>query len=334
MTEIAIENMPDIPGLRFRNYRGEEDIPIMHEVSEREKLATDDDWYESLDDFKTMYKNLLNCDPYKQVLIAEIDGQTIAYCRNWWSQKQMGGYNYNHFVILDPKWYGKGIRRAMFLWNEAKLREMAIEHPETETREYQAWALDTEKDWTSLLSSEGYEIVRYGFEMVRSLDVEIPDIPLPNGLEVRPVKADEYRKVWDADVEASKDSWEPIVITEEFYKNWLAAEAFQPEIWQVAWDGDEVAGAVQNFIDKGGNAQFNRKRGYTENIHVGRKWRGKGLAKALIARSFQVLKERGMEEACLGVDAENPTGALNLYESMGFEVEKTFHTYRKPVFED
>ncbi|MCK4758153.1 MAG: GNAT family N-acetyltransferase [Thermoplasmata archaeon] len=334
MTEIHVDNAPDIPGLRFRNYRGEEDLPLMHDVSEREKLATDDDYFESLDDFKTSYKNLLNCDPFKQVLIAEIDDQVIAYCRNWWSQKQQGGYNYNHFTILAPEWYGQGIRNAMSRWNEKVLREFAKAHPETETRTYQAWALDTEKDWISVLKSEGYEIVRYGFEMVRPLNIEIHDIPLPDGLEIRPARPEDYRKIWDADVEAHKDGWEPVVITEEFYKNWLASDSFQPDIWQVAWDGDEVAGAVQNFISEESNIQYNRKRGYTENIHVGRKWRGKGLAKALIARSFKIIKERGMEEACLGVDADNPTGALSLYKGMGFEVDKTFHTYRKPVFED
>jgi ribosomal protein S18 acetylase RimI-like enzyme len=57
------------------------------------------------------------------------------------------------------------------------------------------------------------------------------------------------------------------------------------------------------------------------------------VAKALIARSFQVLKEQGMTEAALGVDAENPNGALQLYKSMGFQVVKQQTTYRKPLTE-
>ncbi len=43
------------------------------------------------------------------------------------------------------------------------------------------------------------------------------------------------------------------------------------------------------------------------------------------------LKERGMTEAGLGVDAENISGALHLYESMGYRVVKTTSIYRKPL---
>jgi mycothiol synthase len=53
----------------------------------------------------------------------------------------------------------------------------------------------------------------------------------------------------------------------------------------------------------------------------------------LIARSFQVLKDHGMEEAALGVDAENPTGALHLYKKMGFKEDKTDYTYSKSLDE-
>ena len=62
-----------------------------------------------------------------------------------------------------------------------------------------------------------------------------------------------------------------------------------------------------------------------------RPWRRRGLARALIARSFRVVKEQGMTEAALGVDALNPNGALQLYRSMGFEVVKRHTTYRKPL---
>jgi len=64
---------------------------------------------------------------------------------------------------------------------------------------------------------------------------------------------------------------------------------------------------------------------------VRRPWRRRGLARALIARSFGVIKELGMTEAALGVDAENISGALQLYKSMGFQVVKRYTTYRKPM---
>ncbi len=62
-----------------------------------------------------------------------------------------------------------------------------------------------------------------------------------------------------------------------------------------------------------------------------RPWRQRGLARALIARSFRVLKDLGMTEAALGVDTENPNGALRLYQSMGFREVKRHTTFRKPL---
>jgi mycothiol synthase len=88
---------------------------------------------------------------------------------------------------------------------------------------------------------------------------------------------------------------------------------------------------VLNFIDKDQNEMYGRKRGYTENICVRRAWRKQGVAKALIAMSLKVLKERGMTEAGLGVDAENTSGALSLYKYMGYQEVKRMTIYRKEI---
>jgi ribosomal protein S18 acetylase RimI-like enzyme len=108
---------------------------------------------------------------------------------------------------------------------------------------------------------------------------------------------------------------------------------FDSSIWCVAWQGDQVAAMVISCIYKGLNETFERKRGFIDNICVRRPWRGQGLAKALIARNLIALMELGMTEAGLLVDAENKSGALHLYESMGFQVVKREVVYRKPLFE-
>ena len=86
-----------------------------------------------------------------------------------------------------------------------------------------------------------------------------------------------------------------------------------------------------NFIQRDENEKYGRKRGYTETIFVRRPWRGQGLAKALIARSFLAHREAGMTEAALGLDADNLSGALHLYRQMGFVETKRTMTYRKPL---
>jgi ribosomal protein S18 acetylase RimI-like enzyme len=75
-----------------------------------------------------------------------------------------------------------------------------------------------------------------------------------------------------------------------------------------------------NYVFAAENAQLGIRRGWLDHVSVRRPWRGRGLAKALCAESFRVLRSRGIDEAWLGVDAANPTGALGLYESLGFVV--------------
>src|SRR5258706_16411175 len=99
----------------------------------------------------------------------------------------------------------------------------------------------------------------------------------------------------------------------------------------MAWEGDEVEGQVRTFITAEENEQMHRARGYTEFISVRRPWRRRGLARALIAASFPLLRARGMTEAALGVDTENVTGALRVYEGCGFVPVSRSTVYRKPL---
>ena len=102
-------------------------------------------------------------------------------------------------------------------------------------------------------------------------------------------------------------------------------------LWRVAWDGDEIAGQVRSFINQAQNERMGRLRGYTEFISVRRPWRRRGLARALIAASFPLLRARGMTEAGLGVDTQNLSGALRVYEGCGFVPVSRETTYQKPL---
>jgi ribosomal protein S18 acetylase RimI-like enzyme len=86
-----------------------------------------------------------------------------------------------------------------------------------------------------------------------------------------------------------------------------------------------------NYIDHNENDHKKHLRGYTESISVGRKWRGTGIAKALICRSMEMFKTLGMQEVALGVDALNLTGALQLYQGLGYVTHKTLVEYTKPL---
>jgi mycothiol synthase len=139
--------------------------------------------------------------------------------------------------------------------------------------------------------------------------------------------------IWAAQEEVTRELFERVdeYWTPENYKAWTGNPGNTPELWQVAWDGERVAGMVLARIDSHSNRVLNRLRGYTEHIFARKPWRQRGLAAALIARSLAVLQAQGMEEVELAVDAENDSGAFAFYQRLGFRTFSTDIWYRKPM---
>jgi ribosomal protein S18 acetylase RimI-like enzyme len=201
---------------------------------------------------------------------------------------------------------------------EAHLRSLAAADPAPE-KVLATFGGDSVPRLEALALAAGFVPVRHGYSMVRPHVEDLPDSDLPEGLEIRPVRPEHLRPIWDAAVEAFRDAWGFVEPTEVDYQHYLTDPLdSQTDLWQIAWDGDEVAGQVRAFINEFENEQLGRKRGYTESISVRRPWRRRGLARALIGASIRQLRERGMTETALGVDTENVTGALRLYESCGY----------------
>ncbi len=331
MIEIHKGDKAAVDGLEWRGFRGKVDYPHMVAIIEASKEADQLEWVTNIEQVEKDYEYLENCDPFSDMVFAEVKGEVVGYGRCWWEQQIDQTRLYNLFAHLKPAWRDLGIRQEIVARMEMRLSQIAAAHPDDGPKHYQCWASENEQHWENLLRTRGYEPVRHGFSMVRPDLDNIPDLPLPEGLELRQADLSQWRQIWEAAREAFRDHWGAHEWPEERFEGWQVQPTFNPALWQVAWDDDEVAGGVLTFIDHEENEEYGRLRGYTETIFTRRQWRQRGLARALIARSLQRQKELGMTESSLGVDAENLSGALNLYKSMGFQVVKRFTTYRKPV---
>jgi mycothiol synthase len=333
MGSPAVEDALSIPGLTFRHFRSDEDYPAILAVNTQSKVADglDHDLH-TLESITHVYGTTRNHNPLTDVLVAEVDGKMVAFNRVFWERELDGTRVYSHVGFVLPEWRGKGIGRAMIRWAEKRASEIEA-HREKEIGDAPAYiGTETHSNMVgldNLLKAEGYEPVRYEFHMETPDLDHIPDAPLPEGLDVRPVTPEHYRAIHDASVEAFRDHWGASEADEQEFQSWIKHPLHQPEIWIVAWDGDQVAGSILNYIDHGYNARMGRKLGYTETISVRRPWRRKGLARALLARSMKLHRDLGMTQTALGVDTQNPSGALKLYESMGYRVVAQSTNYRK-----
>ena len=328
------KNLPNIPGFKFRHFQGANDYTPMASVITASELADQSPRSVTEQDLASAYQHrLMNCDPYQDMIFAEVDGVMVGYNRGWWEQGESKQRWYVHHAFLHPQWRRKGIGRAMLQWMERHLREIAATHPPELEKLYEVSVSQFQKGASILFERSGYQPVRYYYQMLRPTLDDIPLLPVPDGLEVRPATPDHYRQIWQSNAECSRDEWGHRELTEQDYQDWLHRPEFQPQLWQVAWDvaSDQVAGQVLTYIHHEENQQFNRQRGYTEGIGVRRPWRRRGLARALISLSLQAQKATGMTESALVVDTDNPSGAVRLYEDCGFRVAKRDTLYRKPV---
>ena len=323
--------------VRFRPFRDDADYERVLAILLASAKADHDDWTPSLDEIKAWCAPTAKFDPAKQIVfaLAPTGGTSVpevGVSRVSWYTGRNGARVYPQASFLLPEWRKPGIWPALIREGDRRIREMAVSHPSLSERYLQGWATESQTEWIAALKDVGYEAMRHFRNMVHPLGV-IPDAELPTGFEVRPVQADHMRKIWNAEAEVNRELFEYVAEqwTVERYGAWLADASHTPQFWQVAWDGDEVAGVVLPRIDDEGNRGRARKRGYTEHVFVRRPWRGRGLAKALLVRGLRLLKEAGMDEAELGVDSENDSGAHGFYQRLGYVTERTDIWLRKPL---
>jgi len=319
---------PPVPGVTFRAWRDPSDYDRMAAIAEAARVA------DGLERTRTAawmsaVTALAGADPQRAIIFAEGDRDAVAYVLALdWGLSPGIGRMLNHRGFVVPAWRRRGIGRSLLRIAQGGLSEAApvepgvprILHSEAESDEIGAHVL---------LDSEGYLPVRYTIHMVRPHLLDPPDPTLPEGIEARQVHSrDEASRVIWAINEAMADHWAWTPIKETAIEPTIDHPILgQTDVWQVAWAGDEVVGGVLGWIDEEENRIRQRRRGYTEAIFTRRPWRHRGIARALIGRNLRLLQEHGMTEAALGVDLENPSGALRLYESCGFVENARTTTY-------
>ncbi|MBG6218081.1 ribosomal protein S18 acetylase RimI-like enzyme [Arthrobacter sp. CAN_A6] len=225
---------------------------------------------------------------------------------------------------VDPEWRKKGIGRAIFDWQAWRSAVRLQENGLTDgvLRNY---VEERNSSHLALLERSGSSIVRYFTEMTRPLDQPIPEFPFPPELElvsfadaadrniselVRLAHNDAFQDHWGSEPR-DQESWQFTVSHPEFRPDWSLALVDRAK--------GEVAAYQLASHDADSKELLGHTEGYTDLLGVRRTWRGRGLAAALLAEAMKRYRAADMDNAGLGVDTENPSGALGLYERMGYE---------------
>jgi mycothiol synthase len=174
-----------------------------------------------------------------------------------------------------------------------------------------------------LLEARGFRLVRHFWRMDVKLSDDIPGPTEIPGVRFRTfVQGRDERAIHAAHQEAFAENWGFVVLRfEEWSQERLGASAFNPDLWFVAEDGDEVAGFLMAVDEEG--------KIWIATLGVRAKWRRRGIGEALIRHAFREFSRRGYADVGLGVDSANETGATHLYERVGMHVTRQYDAYEK-----
>jgi mycothiol synthase len=228
-------------------------------------------------------------------------------------------------VRVLPEYADRGIREYLLhLAEEWAQRQIPLAKPGVRV---------TLNSWASSLNDAAQRSFgRAGFKEVRRhwrMEIEMPEAPLipewPERVTVRTfIPGQDDRTVFDAVDEAFQDHWGYMEGNFEEWTRWtIERENFDPSLWFLAFDGDEIAGASL--------CTYQMDNGWVDTLAVRRPWRRKGLGMALLLHSCNEFYRRGRYKVGLGVDSQNLTGATRLYERAGMHVARLYISYEKEL---
>ena len=183
-----------------------------------------------------------------------------------------------------------------------------------------------------LFEDLGYRYIRSSYHMLIEMDAAMPAAEFPQGITVRTYNAQmDAAAAYLAQIDSFRDHFgfveEPFEAGLKRFRHFWEQDGFDPTLLFLAVDGDEVAGIClcpPHSIDDAG-------MGWVGTLGVRRPWRQRGIGLALLRHLFNEYYRRGKRKVGLGVDAQNLTGALRLYENAGMHVHQAFDQYEKEL---
>lgn len=327
---VMLDGPPSIPGLEARHFADASDYDRLSELTIAASLEDGIPYLPTAQNIQVEMDAADGADPVDDMVLVELDGRLVGAAG---VERVVRGDvpNYQIWGTVHPDLRRRGLGTALLGWNLARARVRASREDPLVRVELASFAEDSEIGHRALLAKDGFEGVRHFFLMRRQGLDDIPAAPLPDGLEIRPVSEDQWRTILAAENEAFRDHWGHREMGESAYKATYGRAELDTSLWVVAWDDDQIAGVVQNWVWPEENERLGVKRGWLEHISVRRPWRRRGLARAITAASLVKYREVGLDEAMLGVDSENENGALGLYERLGFAVQSRAAAYRREL---
>jgi len=272
-----------------------------------------------------------NFDPAEDIhLVFAPNGQLAGYIEVWTtSPVPVHPWMWGR---VDPDHQGRGVGTYLMHWAEERALH-ALPRVSAELRFAPRVGSVREADHArKLFEQRGYQHIRSSYHMLIEMDMPVPEAVFPEGITLRTYQTEaDAEAIYLAVEDSFRDHFgfvpEPPEEGLQRFRHFWLKEGFDPTLLFIAMDGNEIAGINLCLPHSFDDAEM----GWVGTLGVRRPWRKHGLGLALLRHSFNEFYRRGIRKVGLGVDAQNLTGALRLYEGAGMHVHQTFDQYEKEL---
>lgn len=289
----------------------------------------DNDYAETLEDLEREYDDPQSNPVLDGRVIRGAFGKLAAFLRVFVSREPMNENVAFLWSEVAPEAREQGLEQEALDWMQDRATERLAETAQAADagalpRFLRAAFPESAAESIALYEANGFRHIRSFFKMQRDLRKPIPHHPLPAGLTLRMYGEDIDERLRHAFNESFRDHWGHQDVSELEWRSFIIdVSDMRRDLSLVAMERDEVVGFSLNRIKTNENKRLKLRRGWIGNVGTRRQWRKRGIASALIVESMRRFKAEGMDYVGLGVDASSLTGALSLYEQLGFQDYKT-----------
>lgn len=240
----------------------------------------------------------------------------------------------NMYGCVQAGFEGQGIGTWLVRWAEERARQAIARVPDGARVSMCLQASSSHEPTVRLFEKLGIRPVRHTWLMVLDLEETPPEPVWPEGIRLETFRErPDLEAAARATDDAFRDQWG--YVPKEDEEAWLERvrhstetdEAFDPSLWFLAMDGDEIAG-VSRCVPRVGD---DWQAGLVQTLGVRRRWRRRGIGLALLYHAFGEFKRRGHKQVFLGVDTQSLTGATRLYEKAGMRVSREVVIYESEL---
>jgi mycothiol synthase len=256
------------------------------------------------------------------------DGTILGFAHLWPTHPDV----IRCFVRTHPAHRARGVGTALQHWVLARAAEIVAAAPVEPARVVSTTSWPGDTDAETLLAAAGYQPARYYLRMVIDLSADAPKpVPTPESIVLRAFRDADADALYAAYMESFSEHWG---FEHPRPREWWAerrdseSSGFDPSLWLIATDGEEIAGFTVARTHTDGNGVTH---GYVGDLGVRPRWRGRRLGEALLTRTLETFRERGLPYARLDVDTENTTGAVRLYTKVGMEPRPSFTIWEQDL---